>query len=119
MPSVAGLIGYILYDYKEFIMCISCICGASMLIIVFLPESLHWLILNEDRIRFEAIVREAAAQNGTDPLDDLDEMVPHYNTQNISMWSPPLFYPSLILLFSWVSMSWIYYGKTFVLIFEI
>ena len=100
-------------------MCISCICGASMLIIVFLPESLHWLILNEDRIRFEAIVREAAAQNGTDPLDDLDEMVPHYNTQNISMWSPPLFYPSLILLFSWVSMSWIYYGKTFVLNFEI
>ena len=99
-------------------MCVSCICGAGMLIIVFIPESLHWLILNEEKNSFEATMREAAIQNGVDPPDDLDELVPHYDTKKLSLWSPLLFYPSLILLFSWVTMSWIYYGKTFVLIYS-
>ena len=115
-PLAVGLIGFILekYDYDEFIKCISCICGASMGIILFLPESLHWLILHGDRFQFQATMREAAAQNGTGPVD-LEDLVPEprstHVTKDLSIWSPLLLRPTISLIFSWMFMSLIYYGK--------
>ena len=95
-------------------MCISCICGASMVIIIFLPESPRWLILRGARNHFQATMREAAAQNDTEPVD-LDELVPEprsqYVSEELSLWSHLLLRPTLSLIFSWMCMSLIYYGK--------
>ena len=114
LTTVAGLIGWILDTYEEFIMCISCICGASLVIVIFLPESLHWQILNGKRKCFQATLREAATQNRTEP-GDLDQLVPtprsSYVTKELSLWSPLFLRPTLSLIFSWMFMSFIYYGK--------
>ena len=95
-------------------MCISCICGASMVIILFIPESLHWHIRKGDRIQFKATMREAAAQNGTDPVN-LEVLVPeprlHFASKDVSVWNPWLRYPTIFLILSWAFLSFIYYGR--------
>ena len=69
------MIGRIFERYEEFSMTISVICGASMLILLFLPESPHWFILNGKREEFLATMKEAARQNKAE-LTDLEELVP-------------------------------------------
>ena len=92
-------------------MCVSSICGVSLVIIILLPESPRWLILQGERKHFQATMREAATQNGTDP-GDLDELIPeprsYFTTEELSLWSPLLLRPTLSLMLSWMFMSFIY-----------
>ena len=106
-------------------MIISAICGASMLILLFLPESPHWFILNGKREEFLATMKEAARHNGTE-LTDLEELVPLPKPKDermtrarlqFSLWSPQLRRPTLSLIVAWMSMGIIYYGDSSPLIF--
>ena len=106
-------------------MIISGICGASMLIILFLPEFPHWFILNGKREEFLATMKEAARHNGTE-LTDLEELVPLPKPKDermtrarlqFSLWSPQLRRPTLSLIVAWMSMGIIYYGDSSPLIF--
>ena len=89
-----------------------------MLIILFLPESPHWFILNGKREDLLATMQEAAGYNGVE-LTDLHELVPlprpmdreiTLARKQFSLWSPQLLRPTLSLIFSWISMAIIYYG---------
>ena len=89
-----------------------------MLIILFLPESPQWFILNGKREDFLATMQEAAGYNGAE-LTDLHELVPlprpmdreiTLARKQFSLWSPQLLRPTLSLIFSWISMAIIYYG---------
>ena len=106
--------------YADFLMCIIILCGASMLILLFLPESPHWYILNGKREDFLATMTEAAGYNGAD-LTDLEQLVPlpkpldRNETKaqlQYSLWSAELLRPTLTLIFSWMSMAVIYYGNS-------
>ena len=101
-------------------MTISVICGASMLILLFLPESPHWFILNGKREEFLATMKEAARQNKAE-LTDLEELVPLPKPKDermtrarlqFSLWSPQLRRPTLSLVVAWMSMGIIYYGDS-------
>ena len=116
------MIAKIFYEYEDFLMCISVICGASMLILLFIPESPHWFILNGKREDFLATMKEAAGYNGSDLTNpEMEELVPlpkpvdRETTRKrlkYSLWSPQLRRPTLSLIFSWMSMGVIYYGNT-------
>ena len=105
-------------------MVISVICGVSMLILLFIPESPHWFILNGKREEFLASVKEAAGYNGTE-VTNLEELVPlpkpvdRERTRarlQFSLFSPQLLRPTLSLVFSWMSMGVIYYGNPFAIL---
>ena len=111
-------------DYQDFVFFVSGLCGASMLIVLFIPESPHWFILHGKREEFLASMKEAAGLNGAG-LANLEELVPlpkpldRERTKarlKLSLFSPQLLRPTLSLVFSWMSMGIIYYGNPFPLI---
>ena len=113
------MIATICDDYQDFVMVVSVLCGASMLILLFIPESPHWFILNGKREEFLASMKEAAGVNGA-ALSNLEELVPlpkpadRARTRRrlqLSLFSPQLLRPTLSLVFSWMSMGIIYYGN--------
>ena len=113
------MIAAIFDKYEDFLMCISVICGASMLILFFLPESPHWFILNGKREEFLATMKEAAGHNRSQ-VNDLEDLVPHPEPRDkeltralmqMSIWSPQLLFPTLSLIFLWMSCGIIYYGN--------
>ena len=111
----------IFQKYEDFTMCVIVICGASMLIIIFIPESPHWFIVNGKRDEFLATMREAAIHNRIqEPLTNLELLVPlpepKVEEEKLSLWGPLLFRPTISLIFSWTSLATIYYGNLAILI---
>ena len=108
----------IFQKYEDFTMCVIVICGASMLIIFYIPESLHWCIVNGKRDEFLATMWDVAVHNRSqEPLPDLELLVPFpepkVEEEKMSLWSPPLLRPTISLIFSWTSLATIYYGINF------
>ena len=97
-----------------------------MLILLFIPESPHWFILNGKREELLVSLKEAAGYNGSDLTNpEMEELVPlprpvdkerTRKRLKYSLWSPQLRRPTLSLVFSWMSMGIIYYGNSYTLI---
>ena len=97
-----------------------------MIMLLFIPESPHWFILNGKREDLLASMKEAAGYNGSDLTNpEMEELVPlpkpvdRERTRKrlkLSLWSPQLRRPTLSLVFSWMSMGIIYYGNPCTLI---